>query len=50
VRRFTGIVFHFVDMNEHGKFKSLINENTRWIWVEETPTNPYDEGGRYQTV
>ncbi|MCL9808264.1 cystathionine gamma-synthase [Flavobacterium sp. HXWNR70] len=35
----SGIVFHFVDMNDLEKFQSLINENTRLVWVE-TPTNP----------
>jgi len=35
----SGIKFHFVDMNDTAKFKSLINENTRLVWVE-TPTNP----------
>ncbi|CAM3676879.1 Cys/Met metabolism PLP-dependent enzyme [Flavobacterium saliperosum S13] len=35
----SGIVFHFVDMNNLEKFKSLINANTRLVWVE-TPTNP----------
>lgn len=35
----SGIKFHFVDMNDIAKFKSLINENTKLIWVE-TPTNP----------
>jgi cystathionine beta-lyase len=35
----SGIVFHFVDMNDMEKFKSLINENTKLVWVE-TPTNP----------
>ena len=34
-----GIKFHFVDMNNLDKFKSLINENTKLVWVE-TPTNP----------
>lgn len=34
-----GIKFHFVDMNDEAKFKSLINENTKLVWVE-TPTNP----------
>lgn len=34
-----GIKFHFVDMNDLDKFKSLINENTKLVWVE-TPTNP----------
>lgn len=35
----SGIKFHFVDMTNIEKFKSLINENTKLIWVE-TPTNP----------
>jgi cystathionine beta-lyase/cystathionine gamma-synthase len=35
----SGIKFHFVDMNDISKFKSLINENTKLVWVE-TPTNP----------
>lgn len=35
----SGIKFHFVDMNDIAKFESLINENTRLVWVE-TPTNP----------
>jgi cystathionine beta-lyase/cystathionine gamma-synthase len=35
----SGIVFHFVDMNDFTKFKSLINKNTKLVWVE-TPTNP----------
>jgi cystathionine gamma-lyase len=35
----SGIVFHFVDMNDIEKFKSLINENTKLVWME-TPTNP----------
>nr|WP_315240871.1 cystathionine gamma-synthase [uncultured Flavobacterium sp.] len=35
----SGIIFHFVDMTDIAKLKSLINENTRLIWVE-TPTNP----------
>jgi cystathionine beta-lyase len=34
----SGILFHFVDMNDMEKFKSLINENTKLVWVE-TPTN-----------
>lgn len=34
-----GIVFHFVDMNDSEKFQSLINQNTKLVWVE-TPTNP----------
>jgi len=35
----SGIKFHFVDMNDLEKFHSLINENTKLVWVE-TPTNP----------
>ncbi len=35
----SGIKFHFVNMNDIAKFKSLINENTKLVWVE-TPTNP----------
>lgn len=35
----SGIKFHFVDMNDIEKFQSLINENTKLVWVE-TPTNP----------
>jgi cystathionine beta-lyase/cystathionine gamma-synthase len=35
----SGIQFHFVDMNDLEKFQSLINENTKLVWVE-TPTNP----------
>jgi cystathionine beta-lyase/cystathionine gamma-synthase len=35
----SGIKFHFVDMNDIEKFKALINENTKLVWVE-TPTNP----------
>lgn len=34
-----GIKFHFVSMQDDSKIKSLINKNTRLIWVE-TPTNP----------
>ena len=34
-----GIKFHFVDMNDLEKFQSLINANTKLVWVE-TPTNP----------
>ena len=34
-----GIKFHFVDMNDLAKFESLINVNTKLVWVE-TPTNP----------
>lgn len=35
----SGIKFHFVDMNDLDKFQSLINANTKLVWVE-TPTNP----------
>ena len=35
----SGIVFHFVDMNDMEKLKTLINVNTKLVWVE-TPTNP----------
>ncbi|HEX8268688.1 MAG TPA: cystathionine gamma-synthase [Flavobacterium sp.] len=35
----SGIKFHFVDINDMEKFRSLINGNTRLVWVE-TPTNP----------
>ena len=35
----SGIKFHFVDMTDIEKFQSLINENTKLVWVE-TPTNP----------
>lgn len=35
----SGIKFHFVDMTDIAKLKSLINENTKLVWVE-TPTNP----------
>lgn len=35
----SGIKFHFTDMNDLDKFRSLINENTKLVWVE-TPTNP----------
>lgn len=34
-----GIKFHFVDMTNLNKLESLINENTKLVWVE-TPTNP----------
>jgi O-acetylhomoserine/O-acetylserine sulfhydrylase-like pyridoxal-dependent enzyme len=27
----SGIVFHFVDMNDMEKFKSLINDNTKLV-------------------
>ncbi|MCX2743624.1 cystathionine gamma-synthase [Mangrovivirga sp. M17] len=34
-----GIKFHFTDMNHVEKVNSLINDNTKLIWLE-TPTNP----------
>ncbi len=34
-----GIKFHFVDMTDLAKLESLINANTKLVWVE-TPTNP----------
>lgn len=34
-----GIKFHFIEMTNLEKFQSLINENTKLVWVE-TPTNP----------
>ncbi|WP_130734974.1 cystathionine gamma-synthase [Flavobacterium sp. J27] len=34
-----GIKFHFVDMTDLQKLESLINKNTKLVWVE-TPTNP----------
>jgi cystathionine beta-lyase len=34
-----GIKFHFIDMTNLEKLQSLINENTKLVWVE-TPTNP----------
>ncbi len=39
VYRDSGIIFHFVDMNDMERFNSLINEKTKLVWVE-TPTNP----------
>lgn len=35
----SGLKFHFVDMTNLSQFESLINENTKLVWVE-TPTNP----------
>ncbi|MBU3681918.1 MAG: cystathionine gamma-synthase [Flavobacterium sp.] len=35
----SGLVFHFVDMNDLDAFQALINKNTKLVWVE-TPTNP----------
>ncbi len=34
-----GLKFHFVEMDNIKKVESLINENTKMIWLE-TPTNP----------
>lgn len=34
-----GIKFHFIDMTDLVKLESLINDNTKLVWVE-TPTNP----------
>ncbi len=34
-----GIKMHFTDLSETENVKSLINENTRLLWIE-TPTNP----------
>jgi len=34
-----GIKFHFTPMQNTGDVESLINENTKMIWIE-TPTNP----------
>jgi cystathionine gamma-lyase len=34
-----GIVFHFVDMQDHANVAAKINPKTKLIWVE-TPTNP----------
>jgi cystathionine beta-lyase/cystathionine gamma-synthase len=34
-----GIKFHFVDMTDLDKLESLINVNTKLVWIE-TPTNP----------
>lgn len=35
----SGINFRFVDMSDPEKLRSMINENTKLVWVE-TPTNP----------
>ena len=35
----SGIKFHFVDMNDLDKLRSMKTENTKLVWVE-TPTNP----------
>lgn len=33
------ITFHFTDLSNPEEFESLLNENTRMVWIE-TPTNP----------
>lgn len=45
----SGIKFHFVDMNDLEKFQSLINENTKLVWVE-TPTNPLMKLADIETI
>ena len=34
-----GIKFHFVDLSDSDALKSVLNENTKLVWIE-TPTNP----------
>ena len=34
-----GLVFHFTEMHDLPKIESLVNKNTKMVWVE-TPTNP----------
>jgi cystathionine beta-lyase/cystathionine gamma-synthase len=34
-----GITFHFVDLNDTERLKTLINDKTKLVWME-TPTNP----------
>lgn len=34
-----GIIFHFTELSDTANLKSLLNKNTKLIWVE-TPTNP----------
>ena len=34
-----GIKFHFTPMGDAKKVSSLVNDNTKLVWVE-TPTNP----------
>jgi cystathionine beta-lyase len=34
-----GVKFHFVNLADLAQVESLINANTKWIWIE-TPTNP----------
>jgi cystathionine beta-lyase len=34
-----GVKFHFVNLAELDQVESLINDHTKWIWIE-TPTNP----------
>lgn len=35
----SGIVFHFIDMNNLQNFEALVNSKTKLVWIE-TPTNP----------
>lgn len=35
----SGIKFHFIDINDLENFKSVINQNTKMVWIE-SPTNP----------
>ena len=34
-----GIKFHFVDLTDSDALISVLNENTKLVWIE-TPTNP----------
>jgi cystathionine gamma-lyase len=34
-----GVKFHFVNLADMAQVESLINDHTKWIWIE-TPTNP----------
>lgn len=34
-----GVKFHFVNLADLAQVESLMNANTKWIWIE-TPTNP----------
>lgn len=34
-----GIKFHFVDLSDSDALRSVLNENTKLVWIE-TPTNP----------
>jgi len=39
IYKHSGIVFHYVDMNNLDNVTAVLNEKTKMIWVE-TPTNP----------